>query len=261
VKAFQKGGHNVAMCGDGANDAPALRQAQMGIAVSTATDVSKSAAGIVLTKPGLGGIVASLKEGRMTFQRILTYTLSSVTKKIVQVLFLAVGLVMTGHAILTPMLMVIIMLTGDFLGMSLTTDNVSPSPLPDAWRIGRLTVAGVFMGVCELAFCTAVLAVGKFRLGLGIEALQTMAFLAVVFGNEASLYAIRARQRLWSAPSRWLVLSSVADVLIASTLAVCGIVMTALPDVLVVGTLAAAVALAFVADVAKFPVFSRLRIA
>ena len=115
VKAFQKSGHTVGMCGDGANDAPALRQAQMGIAVSTATDVAKSAAGIVLTKPGLGGIVASVKEGRVTFQRILTYTLNSVTKKIVQVLFLAVGLVMTGHAILTPMLMVIIMLTGDFL--------------------------------------------------------------------------------------------------------------------------------------------------
>ena len=102
VKAFQKSGHTVGMCGDGANDAPALRQAQMGIAVSTATDVAKSAAGIVLTEPGLGGIVASVKEGRVTFQRILTYTLNSVTKKIVQVLFLAVGLVMTGHAILTP---------------------------------------------------------------------------------------------------------------------------------------------------------------
>ena len=149
VKAFQKSGHTVGMCGDGANDAPALRQAQMGIAVSTATDVAKSAAGIVLTKPGLGGIVASVKEGRVTFQRILTYTLNSVTKKIVQVLFLAVGLVMTGHAILTPMLMVIIMLTGDFLGMSLTTDNVRPSPMPNAWRIGKLTIAGVFMGVCR----------------------------------------------------------------------------------------------------------------
>lgn len=111
VKAFQKSGHTVGMCGDGANDAPALRQAQMGIAVSTATDVAKSAAGIVLTKPGLGGVVASIKEGRVTFQRILTYTLNSVTKKVVQVLFLAVGLIMTGHAILTPMLMVIIMLT------------------------------------------------------------------------------------------------------------------------------------------------------
>jgi H+-transporting ATPase len=261
VKAFQKGGHNVAMCGDGANDAPALRQAQMGIAVSTATDVAKSAAGIVLTEPGLGGIVASLKEGRVTFQRILTYTLNSVTKKIVQVLFLAVGLVMTGHAILTPMLMVIIMVTGDFLGMSLTTDNVRPSSMPNAWRIGSLTIAGIFMGISELAFCTAVLAIGKLRIGLGLEALQTLAFLAIVFGNQATLYAIRERQRLWSSPSRWLVLSSVVDLLIASTMAAFGILMTALPVPVVAGTMAAAVAFTFVVDVAKLPLMSRLKIA
>ena len=176
VKAFQKSGHIVGMCGDGANDAPALRQAQMGIAVSTATDVAKSAAGIVLTKPGLGGIVASIKEGRVTFQRILTYTLNSVTKKVVQVLFLALGLVMTGHAILTPMLMVIIMLTGDLLGMSMTTDNVRPSPTPNAWRIGALTMAGVFMGISELIFCAAVLATAKFRLDLGFEATENRGF-------------------------------------------------------------------------------------
>ncbi len=202
VKAFQKSGHTVGMCGDGANDAPALRQAQMGIAVSTATDVAKSAAGIVLTKPGLGGIVASVKEGRVTFQRILTYTLNSVTKKIVQVLFLAVGLVMTGHAILTPMLMVIIMLTGDLLGMSLTTDNVRPSPLPNAWRIGKLTIAGVFMGVSELLFCTAVLAIAKFRLGLGIETFRTVAFVVIVFGNQATTYTNRERQRMGSCSSQ-----------------------------------------------------------
>jgi H+-transporting ATPase len=70
VKAFQNGGHTVGMCGDGANDAPALRQAQIGIAVSTVTDVAKSAAGIVLTEPGLAGIVASVREGRVTFQRM-----------------------------------------------------------------------------------------------------------------------------------------------------------------------------------------------
>ena len=198
VKAFQKSGHTVGMCGDGANDAPALRQAQMGIAVSTATDVAKSAAGIVLTKPGLGGIVASVKEGRVTFQRILTYTLNSVTRRSSKVLFLAVGLVMTGHAILTPMLMVIIMLTGDLLGMSLTTDNVRPSPLPNAWRIGALTIAGVFMGVCELIFCTAVLAIAKFRLGFGIDMLRTLAFVVVVFGNQATTYTNRERRRLGS---------------------------------------------------------------
>jgi H+-transporting ATPase len=99
VKAFQKNGHTIGMCGDGANDAPALRQAHIGIAVSTATDVAKSAAGVVLTKAGLTRIVSAVKEGRITFQRILTYTLNSVIKKIVQVFLLAIGLIMTGHAV------------------------------------------------------------------------------------------------------------------------------------------------------------------
>jgi H+-transporting ATPase len=262
VQAFQKSGHTVGMCGDGANDAPALRQAQMGIAVSTATDVAKSAAGIVLTKPGLEGVVAAVKEGRITFQRILTYTLNSVTKKIVQVLFLAVGLIITGHAILTPMLMVIIMITGDFLGMSLTTDNVRPSGTPNAWRVGNLTFAGAFMGISELVYCTAVLAVGKFRLGLGMEALQTLAFLLIVFGNQATMYTNRTRQRLWSNhPSRWVVLSSVADLLIASTMANRGIAMAPLPLLLIGGTLAGAIVFALAVDVAKVPVFNRLRIA
>ncbi len=262
VQAFQKSGHTVGMCGDGANDAPALRQAQMGIAVSTATDVAKSASGIVLTKPGLEGVVAAVKEGRVTFQRILTYTLNSVTKKIVQVLFLAVGLIITGHAILTPMLMVIIMITGDFLGMSLTTDNVRPSPMPSAWRVGNLTIAGVFMGMCELVFCTAVLAIGKFRLGLGMETLRTLAFLVIVFGNQATTYTNRTRQRLWSTrPSSWLVLSSVADLLIASTLANRGIAMAPLSLLVMGGTLVTAVVCALTVDVLKVPVFNRLRIA
>jgi H+-transporting ATPase len=262
VKAFQKSGHTVGMCGDGANDAPALRQAQMGIAVSTATDVAKSAAGIVLTKPGLGGIVASVKEGRVTFQRILTYTLNSVTKKVVQVLFLAVGLAITGQAILTPMLMVIIMLTGDLLGMSLTTDNVRPSPTPNAWRIGQLTIAGVLMGVSELVLCVAILAIAKFRLGLEIEALRTLAFLAIVFGNQAITYTNRERQRLWSSrPSLWLIGSSLADLAIASILATCGIAMTPVPVLVVGATLAAAAVFAVVVDFVKVPVFQRLKIA
>jgi len=262
VKAFQKSGHIVGMCGDGANDAPALRQAQMGIAVSTATDVAKSAAGLVLTKPGLGGIVASVKEGRVTFQRILTYALNSVTKKSFQALFLALGLVMTGQAILTPMLMVIIMLTGDLLGMSLTTDNVRPSPTPNAWRIGSLTIAGVFMGISALVFCTAVLAIGKFRLGLGIEALRTLAFVVIVFANQATTYTNRERRRIWSSrPSRWLIASSVVDLLIASTLATWGIAMNPLPVLTVAETLLAAVVFAFLVDFAKVPVFNRLKIA
>jgi H+-transporting ATPase len=261
VKAFQKDGLTVGMCGDGANDAPALRQAQMGIAVSTATDVAKSAAGMVLIDPGLAGIVAAVKEGRITFQRILTYTLNSITKKIVQVLFLAVGLLMTGHAILTPLLMVLIMITGDFLGMSLTTDNVRPSPAPNAWRIGNLTIAGVIMGLGELVFGIAILAFGIYQMRFSLSALQTLAFVTIVFGNQATTYTNRERRHLWSTrPSVWLLLSSIADILIASTLSIGGIAMPPLPAWIVAGVLAAAAGFAFILDFAKTPVFRHLRI-
>jgi H+-transporting ATPase len=261
VKVFQGAGHTVGMCGDGVNDAPALRQAQIGIAVSTATDVAKSAAGVVLTKPGLEGIVAAVKEGRVTFQRILTYTLNSVIKKVVTVLFLIVGLVMTGHAVLTPLLMVIVMIAGDFLAMSLTTDKVRPSPSPNAWRIGPLTMAGVAMGVSQLAFCVGVLSIGWFQLNLGIDALRTLAFVALVFSSQATIYAIRGRRHLWGArPSLWLIASSVADVLIAAALAAGGVAMTPLPVPVIASTLAAAAVLATGLAAVKLPVFAYLKI-
>src|SRR5271168_2594263 len=153
---------------------------------------------------------------------------------------------MTGHAILTPLLMVIIMITGDFLGMSLTTDNVRPSATANTWRIGRLTAAGVIMGIGELALCTSVLLFGAYRLGFGIETLRTLAFVAVVFGNQATTYTNRARQHLWSTPpSRWLVLSSVVDVLIASTMASLGVAMAPLPLVVIGALLAGAAGFAF----------------
>jgi H+-transporting ATPase len=154
------------------------------------------------------------------------------------------------------------MLTGDLLGMSLTTDNVRPSPQPNAWRIGELTIAGVFMGISELVFCTAVLAIAKFYLGFEIEALRTLTFVAIVFGNQATTYPNRERGRLGSCrPSLWLIGSSVIDILIGSTLAICGIAMAPLPIFVVGGTLLAAAVFAFTLDFAKIPVFNRLRIA
>jgi H+-transporting ATPase len=261
VKAFQQTGHTVGMCGDGANDAPALRQAQIGIAVSTATDVAKSAAGMVLTEAGLGGIVTAVKEGRLTFQRILTYTLNSILKKIATAFLLVIGLLVTGHAILTPLLMVILMIAGDFLAMSLTTDRVEPSPSPNAWRISNLTVVGVFIGLALVAFCSGALAIGKFAMGLNIDALRTLTFVVLVFGGQATLYAIRHRRRMWGMrPSVWMVASSVADVLIAAGLAIGGIAMAALSPVLIGGVLAATVVFAFVLAAAKIPVFAHLKI-
>jgi len=250
------------MCGDGANDAPALRQAQMGIAVSTATDVAKSAAGIVLTEPGLGGIVATVQEGRATFQRILTYTLRSIVHKVVQVLVLMCGLVITGGAILTPLLMVMMMVAGDFLSMSSATDNVRPSPTPNVWRIGNLTIAGIVMGVFDLVFCIAILATGRFVLGLDTEALRTLTVVTLVFSGQAIFYVSRERRHLWSSPpGRWLIASSIVDITLFGTLAIQGILMTPLPAIIVAGVFGAAIVLAFVLDAVKVTLFRRLAVA
>lgn len=262
VKSLQHNGHIVGMCGDGANDAPALRQAQMGIAVSSATDVAKSAAGVVLTEAGLGGIVTLVKEGRTTFQRILTYTLRSIIHKIVQVLFLAVGLVITGHAILTPTLMVLMMVTGDFLAMSSSTDNVRPSPRPNIWHIRNLTIAGIAMGIVDLLFCVACLSVAKLALGFDTDALRTVAVLTLVFSGQAVFYVVRERQHLWSSrPGRWLIASSVADLAIVSVLASNGVLMTAVPVACIAGLLGASMILALTLDTLKQLLFHRLAIA
>jgi H+-transporting ATPase len=260
VRALQRAGHTVGMCGDGANDAPALRQAQIGIAVSAATDVAKSAAGIVLTEPGLAGIVGSVREGRITFQRILTYTLRSIVNKVRQVLFLGVGLVMTGHPVLTPMLMVLSMITGDFLAMSATTDNVEPSPQPNVWPIGSLTVAGAIMGFFDLAFCTAILSVGKYWLGLPVATLQTLTLVTLVFNGQAVFYVVRERRRIWSSrPSTIVILASLADLLIIPTLAAGGILMAPLAIPIIGGIFVAAIALAFTLDVVKAAIFRHLK--
>lgn len=118
------------------------------------------------------------------------------------------------------------------------------------------------MGVSELIFCTAVLAIAKYHMGFGIDALRTLAFIAIVFGNQATTYTNRERWRIWSSrPSLWLIGSSVLDVSIASTLATCGIAMTHLPLLVVGEILLAAAIFAFLLDFGKVPIFRRLKIA
>ncbi len=261
VKALQAGGHTVGMCGDGANDAPALRQAQMGIAVSTATDVAKSAASMVLTEPGLEGIVAAIQEGRSCFRRILAYTFNALAKKFELVLFLGAGLVMTGHAILTPMLMALLLITGDFLTMSLTTDTATPSPGPDTWRMGSFTAAAAILGLSGLIFVVAVVAAGKYIFDYGIAELRTLAFITLVFASQATVYVVRERGHLWhSRPGGWLMLSSLLDLAIAGILAVTGTLMAPLAastiGAMLLGTLLFAVAL----DAVKIVTFKILKI-
>ncbi len=252
VKALQRGGSAVGMCGDGANDAPALRQAQMGIAVETATDVAKAAAGMVLTTPGLGGIVIAVKEGRAVFQRVLTYTLGVAVNKCVTLVVLGAGLVLTGHAVLTPFLQALSMFTNDFVSMARTADRASPSARPNAWRLRNLTLAAVPLASLKFLFCLGVLAAGAFRLGLNTGQLQTLTFLMFVFAGQGVVYVLRERGPLWSSrPSVVMMLFSLADIAVVSMVAIFGLLTPALPIGVVLTLFAATLAFVLLLDQAK----------
>lgn len=261
VKALQRHGHVVGMCGDGVNDAPALRQAQIGIAVSSATDVAKAAAGMVLTEPGLSGVVFAVREGRSGFQRLLTYTFNMLVKKIEIVLFLSIGLALTGHGVLTPALMVLLFLTNDFLSMSLTTDRASPAPTPSVWRMRNITAAAVVFGAYKLGFSTALLATGKFQFGFGVGELQTLALITLVFGNQALMYVLRERGRMWnSKPGNWVLASSAADIAIISAMALSGTLMEPLTWDILGAVFIAAIGFALFLDQIKLPLMKVFKI-
>jgi H+-transporting ATPase len=140
--------------------------------------------------------------------------------KVRQVTYLGFGLLAPDHAILTPMLVVLSMITGDFLAMSSTTDNVRPSEKPNTWRIGNLTIAGVVLGLIDLAFCIGVLLVGKDYLRLELEPLRTLTMVNLVVSGQAIYYVVRERRRIWSSkPSAIVLASSLADLLIVPTMA------------------------------------------
>lgn len=261
VRALQSHGHVVGMCGDGTNDAPALRQAQLGIAVSTSTDIAKAAAGMVMTEPGLAGIVFAIREGRIAFQRLLTYTFNMLVKKIEIVLFLVLGLGLTGHAVMTPILMVLMLVTNDFLAMSLTTDRANPAPAPCVWRMRNITGAAIALGACKLGFSIAIVAFGKYKLGLDQGELQTLAFVTLIFGAQAMLYVLRERRHIWSSkPGNWVLASSAADIAIVSALALSGSLMAPLPWHVLASVFVAAAGFALILDVVKFPVKSAFKV-
>ena len=249
------------MCGDGANDAPALRQAQLGIAVSAATDVAKAAAGVVLTEPGLGGIVACIKEGRSAFQRVLTYTLMILVNKCVTLIVLGVGLIITGHAVLTPFLQALAMLTNDFVTMSRAADHARPSPYPNTWRVRNLTLAAIPLGAFRLLYLVAILSLGWYMLGLSPDQMQTLTFVMLGFAGQGNVYVLRERGRLWSSrPAPIMVLASACDVALMGCLAAFGIFMSSLPIWVIGLLLATTLVFTLAMDTIKLAVFARLRI-
>ncbi len=260
VAALQKAGHVTGMTGDGVNDAPALRQAELGIAVASATDVAKAAAGAVLTKPGLSGVLTIVHIGREVHRRMLTYTLNKTLKTVEIVAFLTLGLLFTGHFVISAMLIVMLLFTNDFVTMTIAADRVQPAPTPQRWAAGRLVAAAMALAALSLLFSFSAYWWTRGAAGLSAKQLQTVVFLLLVFTNQANVYVLRCNGRLWSfAPGKWMALASIGDLVAVSGLAILGWLMAPLPAMLVLGLFAASAIFALVLDQAKrfvFPLFA-----
>jgi len=226
VQHLQAAGHVTGMTGDGVNDAPALRQAEVGIAVSTATDVAKGAASVVLTEPGLTNIVALVEQGRTIYQRILTWIINKISRTILKAAFVAIAFVVTGKFVVSAFAMLLLVFMTDFAKIALATDHVRSSRKPETWNIGGFITVSIVLGIAMVAESLIFLWFGWSRFGLATNnnALYTFSFLTLLYFAAFSIVSARERHWFWATmPSKILVAALMADVLTGTMLTLVGL--------------------------------------
>jgi plasma-membrane proton-efflux P-type ATPase len=226
VQHLQAAGHVTGMTGDGVNDAPALRQAEVGIAVSTATDVAKGAASVVLTEPGLTNIVALVEQGRVIYQRVLTWIINKISRTVLKAAFVAIAFVVTGKFVVSAFAMLLLVFMTDFAKVSLATDHVRPSRKPETWKIGGFIVVSAVLGIAMLAEALFLLWMGWSRFGLATNdnALHTFSFLTLLYFAAFSVVSARERSWFWATmPSKTLMAAITADALAGTVLTFVGL--------------------------------------
>jgi H+-transporting ATPase len=215
VKGLQRKKHVVGMTGDGINDAAALKQAEVGIAVKSGTDVAKGAASAVLTSDGLEPIVEMVKIGRMVYQRILTWVINKIVKTFQVVVFVVLAFLATGNFVVSIFSMVLYLFLTDFVTLSISTDTVRFSEKPDTWNIGWLVKLGVLVGTLTVAESFAALYIGVAVFGLSgeLEGLHMFIFAYLVFSGLFNVFILRERKHFWhSRPSKPLLTAIIVDV-------------------------------------------------
>jgi H+-transporting ATPase len=252
VQTLQRIGRIAGMTGDGVNDAPALRQADVGIAVSTATDVAKAAARVVLTRPGLHDMLDVVHSGRRVYRRMLTWTITKIARTVELAALLTIGYIATGFFVTSLLLIAVLVILNDVVTITLATDRAWVSPAPEQWNVKEIgKIAGV-LAAGWLALGFAVLWAALHVLTLSVPQIQTLMFAYLIYSAQATIYITRVRGRAWSfAPSRYVVAATVGNAAIATALSAFGILTATVSMPILLATLAAVLAATFVLDEVK----------
>ena len=258
VKLLQSRGHMVGMTGDGVNDAPALKQAELGIAVSSATDVAKASASMVLTEPGIRVIIDAIKTSRHIYQRMLTWVINKVTKVIQVIGLLTVGFFWFQDIIVSLLGMALLIFANDFVTMSLATDNVKYTSNPNKWNVRNITLASLVIGLLLVIEGVVALFIGKNFFHLGIDELRTFIMLLLIFTSQFRVYIVRERRYFWSSrPGRALIIATVSALVVFTLLGVYGIIVAHLLVYQVLFILAFSALFTLAIDVPKYLAFRR----
>ncbi len=258
VELLQARGHIVGMTGDGVNDAPALKKADAGIAVAGATDAAKSAAAIVLTRPGLSVIIDAIKESRKIFRRMNSYAIYRIAETIRVLFFITLSIIIFNFYPVTAIMIVLLALLNDFAIMSIAYDRAEYALKPSRWDMTTVLGMATFLGLVGTIASFALFFIGVNILHLSIDVLQSMMYLKLSVAGHFLIFITRTKGHFWSyRPSNILLAAVLGTQIVATIIAVYGLLIPPIGWRLALFVWAYAMAAFVLTDLAKVFLFKR----